>query len=306
MEMSNKKSIIQQLQNEASNPEISVSDLLRKAKVVCVKLDLKKFLGWIEKELNGYEVKTQEELPVYRILVGETKAWNPFHGWQPVLFENSNIADLLSKRGVGQPIGELDGIAKSKTEGSLFIGFSPENKRQIIEAIRYTTDVKFMVSKNAVVGILDAVRNIILDWSLKLEKEGIIGKGLSFSQEEHQKVHDSRIIYKIGRIEKFEGIIGSISGNVKMNMHQVNTESKEELQNLIDQIKKYAPQISLENGIQRDLEDNLIELDAEIKLKKPRESRVENLLSSIKTILEGVAGNVVAQGIIIGIEKFIG
>lgn len=304
--MSNKKSIIQQLQNEALNSEISVSDLLRKAKVVSVKLDLKEFLGWIEKELNGYEVKTQEELPVYRILVGETKAWNPFHGWQPVLFENSNIADLLSKRGVGQPIGELDGIAKSKTEGPLFIDFSPEAKRQIIKGIRYTTDVKFMVSKNEVVGILDAVRNIILDWSLKLEKEGIIGKGLSFSQEEREKVHESPVIYKIDHIEKFAGIIGSTSGNAKVNIHQVNIESKEELQNLIDQIKKYAPQIGLEDAVQRDIEDNLIELDDEIKLEKPRESRVKNLLSSIKTILEGAAGNVVAQGIIIGIEKFIG
>lgn len=304
--MSNKKSIIQQLQNEALNPEISVSDLLRKAKVVGVKLDLKEFLGWIEKELNGYEVKTQEELPIYRILIGETKAWNPFRGWLPILFEDLKTADLLSKRGVGQPIGELDGIAKSKTEGPLFINFSQENKRQIINAIGYETDVKFMVSKNAMVGILDAVRNIILDWSLKLEKEGILGKGLSFSQEEREKVHESRTIYNIDHIEKFSGIIGTISGNAKVNIHQVNAESKEELQNLIGQIKKYAPQIGLEGGVQRDIEDNLIELDAEIKLEKPRESRVKDLLSSIKTILEGAAGNVVAQGIIIGIEKFIG
>jgi len=305
--MSNKKSIIQQLQHEALNSEISVSDLLRKAKVIAVKLDLKEFLGWIEKELNGYEeVKTQEELPVYRILVGQTKAWNPFHGWLPIFFEDLKIANLLSKRGVGQPIGELDGIAKSKLEGPLFIDFSQENKRQIIKAIGHTTDVKFMVSKNAVVGILDAVRNIILDWSLKLEKEGILGKELSFSQEECEKVHKSPITYNIGRIEKFAGTIGSISGNAKVNIHQVNAESKEELQNLIDQIKKYAPQIGLENGVQKDIEDNLIELDAEIKLEKPRESRVKNLLSSIKTILKGATGNVVAQGIIIGIEKFIG
>jgi len=43
-----------------------------------------------------------------------------------------------------------------------------------------------------------------------------------------------------------------------------------------------------------------------MKLEKPKPSRVKSLLSSIKNILEGATSNVIAQGIIVGIEKFIG
>ena len=279
---------------------------MRKAKLVAVKLDLKDFLGWIENELNGYKMKSQEELPSYRIVGGEVKAWNPFRGWVPLLFEDHQEANLFSKRGVGSPIAELEGIDKSNVRGNLFIDFSPEVKQAIIEAIEYETDIKFMVARNSIAGILDAVRNIILDRSLKLEKEGILGKGLSFSQEEREKAHEPRNIYKIGHIEKFAGIIGDLSKDVNVNISQINLESREELSNLVEQIKKYYPQIDLGNEAQGAIEKNLIELDAELKSEKAKPSRLKSLLLSIKNILEGAAGNVIAQGIIIGIEKFIG
>ena len=40
------------------------------------------------------------------------------------------------------------------------------------------------VSRSSYVAILDKVRNTILNWSLKLEADGILGEGLTFSQQE--------------------------------------------------------------------------------------------------------------------------
>jgi len=304
--MGNKKSIVQHLQAEALNPDISVSNLLRKAKLVAVKLDLRDFLDWIKDELNGYNVKSQEELPPYRIVGGEAKAWNPFRGWMPLLFEDPQEASLLSKRGVGSPIAELESIDKSSVRGNLFIDFSPEAKRAITKAIEYETDIKFMVGRNSIAGILDAVRNIILDWSLKLEKEGILGEGLTFSQEEREKAHELHITYNIGPINKFAGIIGKMSGNAKVDIRQINMESEEEVQNLIEQIKKYTPLIDLDIKAKSEIEDHLQKLDSEIKSEKPKQPQIKSLLTSIKNILEGAAGNLVARGIILGIDKIIG
>ncbi len=303
--MGNKISIIQQLQKEALNPEISVSDLLRKAKIVAVKLNLKDFLNWIEKELNGYDVKNQKELPMYRIINTEIKGWNPFRGWQPVIFENHEVANLLSERGTNQPISELDDIIKAKKEEPIFLELPSEAKKRIIESLEFKVDVKCMVSKTEIVGILDAVRNIILDWSLKLEKEGILGEGLSFSQKEYKKARKPSVIYKIGRIGHFTGTIGNISGNAKVNIHQINPEFKKEIQNLIEQIRKYTPQIDLKTEEQRHIEQDLAKLDIEIKSRKPKISKVKKILSSVKRVVESAAGNVIAQGIIVGIEKFI-
>jgi hypothetical protein len=304
--MGNKKSIVQQLQAEAINPDISVSNLLRKAKLVAVKLELKDFLGWVENELNGYNVKTQQELPSYRMVGGEAKAWNPFRGWMPLLFEDPQEATLFSKRGVGSPIGELEGIDKSNVRGTLFVDFSPETKRAITEAIEYATDIKFMVARNSIAGILDAVRNIVLDWSLKLEKEGILGEGLTFSQEEREKAHELHITYNIGPINKFAGVIGKMSGNAKVEIRQINLESEEEVQNLIEQIKRYIPLIDLDVKAKREIKDHIQKLDSEIKSGKPKQPQIKSLLTSIKKILEGAVGNLVARGIIFGIDKIIG
>jgi AbiTii-like protein len=38
----------------------------------------------------------------------------------------------------------------------------------------------------ALVGILETVRMVILNWTLKLEEDGILGEGLSFSSSEKQ------------------------------------------------------------------------------------------------------------------------
>ena len=50
-------------------------------------------------------------------------------------------------------------------------------------------DVSLFLSVSSVHGILDAVRNSLLDWTLKLETAGVTGDGLVFSAEEkHQAI----------------------------------------------------------------------------------------------------------------------
>lgn len=299
-------SIIRQLQTEALDPKIGISELLRKAKVVAVKLDLKDFLMWIENELNGYTTKIQGELPPYRMVSGETKGWNPYRGWIPVLFTDIESQRLLSSRGVSQPIGELDDIMKSPGEGSLMMDFNPEAKNAIMKAIGSQTDIKFMLGRNSVAGILDAVKNTILDWSLKLEKEGILGEGLSFSQTEQEKAKDPGTVYKIDHIENFAGTMGTIGGSAKVQITQINSGSKEELQKLLQQIRKYASEVKIDEAKRPELLANLDKLDVEVKSEHIEPSKIKSLLSSVKNIFEGAAGSVVAQGIILGIQKFIG
>lgn len=300
-----KVSIIQQLQEEAINPRISVSDLLRKSKLVAVKLDLKDFLDWIEKELNGYRIEPGRELPAYRFVAGELKAWNPYHGWQPIVFEDPEDAKLASRRGIPSPIGELDNIVKSKEGGDILIGLSPEGEQMICNAIGIFTSIRFKTNKSSIVGIIEAVRNIVLDWSLRLEQEGILGEGLSFSKEEHEKAGGSSLVH-IENIESFAGYIGNASnvGNIKIS--QVNMNSKAELRDFINQTKRYISQIDLGENDIKQVKRKLDELESEINLDKPKQSKIKDLLISIKDILKQAAGNLVAHGIIQGIDKFIG
>lgn len=80
-------SIVLELQRDALNPSISVLILLRKAYVVARKLNIRQFQEWIELELNGYK---GHPIPEYRVVRGQLRAWNPYHGWHQIVTDDQD------------------------------------------------------------------------------------------------------------------------------------------------------------------------------------------------------------------------
>ena len=68
--------LVSELQRDALDTNVKVSELLRKAYVVATKLNIPDFKNWIQKELNGYGFD-KDEIPNYRLLTGEIKYYNP-------------------------------------------------------------------------------------------------------------------------------------------------------------------------------------------------------------------------------------
>ena len=63
------------------------------------------------------------------------------------------------------------------------------------------------LARTQVTKIIDVVRTTILEWALRLEGEGILGDGLTFTQEEKEKAAASTNIH----IDTFQGILGNVS-----------------------------------------------------------------------------------------------
>jgi len=189
-------SLVLELQRDAINPEISVLVLLRKALVVAKKLNIQEFQQWVEKELKGYPENS--DLPQYRFMFGQLKARNPYRGWIPVTVP-SQIHEFISKRPVHQPISEIETLVETlKDKNSSLITMPPE----LEEILRMYDDIHFEIQIHIDVsqakGLLEAIRDVILNWSLKLEEDGILGEKMSFSQEEKQSAakHDySNLLY---------------------------------------------------------------------------------------------------------------
>ena len=80
----------------------------------------------------------------------------------------------------------------------------------------------FMAAK--VTSILQIVRKLILDWALKLEKEGILGENLVFSSEEQSKVKDVPSIQIIinGNVSN-----SNLSGILNNSVSSVQTQRNE-------------------------------------------------------------------------------
>ncbi len=92
-----KTPIVIQLQEMASNSQNHLPDLLRKALLISSKLGLEDFKSWVLSELNGYQ--SEEDIPGYRIIGSQLKVINPYHGYQPFIIEDGELARMVSGNG---------------------------------------------------------------------------------------------------------------------------------------------------------------------------------------------------------------
>ncbi|MHB8898387.1 MAG: AbiTii domain-containing protein [Thermoguttaceae bacterium] len=201
-------SLVIELQQLASEKRNDISDVLRKAMMVATKLDLPDFRQWIECELDGYPDDTP--VPKYRIVQGTVYGRDTLtNRLVPYAFP-PKMASTLQNVNCREPIaifaalqGKHTGIMQKPLAAEVvnvllqdqdeFEHFQPERH------IPNTTPDR----------IIDAVRSALLQWALRLEKEGILGEGMTFSSVEKNKAMSSQQI----RIDKFQGILGDVSNS---------------------------------------------------------------------------------------------
>lgn len=182
--------IIIELQREALDESISIESLMRKAYLVAKKLNLKEFEEWLRQEQNGYD----EKVPKYRYMVGEVRAWNPYHGWIPVVV-SAEIADFISKMPIPTPISAIQDLYTSCKGATISSSVNGKIADWLNEnSDNLPTKFEFFSSKSELYRILSTVRNKILDWALLLEENGIVGDGMTFTEVEKQTAQSTQVI----------------------------------------------------------------------------------------------------------------
>lgn len=172
--------IVIELQQEALKSDFDIMNLLRKAYLVAKKLKLQEFEKWINNELNGYE--SQDQIPTYRLLRGELKGWNPYHGWVPVLLKSEN--ENLTTHMAADSIANLLNIYENSTNNCTILQFGAGLNNLLSQSVAFDTKFALQIGTNQIYNIIERVRNIILDWSITLEENGILGEGLQFNETE--------------------------------------------------------------------------------------------------------------------------
>ncbi len=166
------------------------------------------------------------------------------------------------------------------------------------------TEVRLNISESQVVNIIESAKNILLEWSLKLEKDGIRGNDYIFSEEEVKIATDNRYT------------VNYFMGNVTNSQIQQDTSgSLQSYSNIsIDVAKAKSIMELLANNITAlNLDDNLKEMlalqikavNAELASAQPKNNIIIESLCSIRNILEGIAGSLIASGIIYEIHKLL-
>lgn len=287
-------SVVIELQREALDRDVRVSDLLRKALVVARKLGQLELQAWIEKELAGYT--KGDEIPKYREVRGDIRGWNPYRGWIPLFFEDSVEGEKFSRRNAGQAIAELEHLIKNGKSGStLHMPFPLELQRQLSKGFGFETQVSLFTSHSSIVGIIDAVRTIVLNWALKLEEQGILGEGLSFSKQEKEAA-----VSTPRNINNFYGPVQSPQiQQDNQNAIQVSVQlDLESVRKVAEMIKAALPSLDLSEDQTREAKAELETIDSQVGSPKPKTGILTESLRSLRKILEGAGGGAAAQVLI--------
>lgn len=291
-------SIVKELQKDSMKSDIRLSDLLRKALFVARKLEIKEFEDWITQELNGYH---GEEIPRYRQIKGSPKYFNPFYGYQDFNIDHVEINDTISTVKLGAPLAELEDLHKNSGNKPLVHEILPSIQSLFQKG--FQTDVvpeKVFISPSAIAGVFDTIRNMIFEWSMKLEEDGILGENFDFNEDEEEIAHQQSNVYNT---------MISSSSNIQIgeyNTQNISEIDLEDVKGVLTLIRNSIESFGLNDTNKDVLEGELVAMDSQLESTNPNPELLKEGLKSIRSILEGVSISTTASILIPAITKMIG
>ncbi|MEN8381348.1 hypothetical protein [Acinetobacter radioresistens] len=230
--------MVLQLQHLAQKTDSNIEELLRRAKLVAMKLNLKEFEEWCHFELSGYYSIDFEELPSYRQTNGKLYVFNPYNGLIPFYLEDDKAYRLVTTVSLRESVGECVNLITRTEKGSnLIINLPKPTLNFLLEAQYqsqgYALEPRLYIDVSRIMSILTHVRNIIFDWSLKLESSGILGEGMQFTAEEKVKAMTNTTY----NIENMQGVAGHIQNSQIHQQNQISV-TKMDISILLENLRK--------------------------------------------------------------------
>lgn len=178
--MEERKNLLRQIEEEAVDSKSDVASLLRKCQVLASRLQNEALKCWVRRELSGY--KAREELPPYRVIPCNSlgnfcgfggRALN--HAPIPPSCVPEKYRSLLSEFLIMDGVGELQSIAKNVNAGETLSQPWPADLIALVSRDIYRNMSMVSAYKacpiTTVVGVLEVIRNRILDFVLELEEK---------------------------------------------------------------------------------------------------------------------------------------
>ncbi len=290
-------SLVLELQKEAIDSTVPVTDLLRKALAVATKIGVQEFQEWIELELNGY--KKDNKIPHYRKVIGSLKCLDRVQGLVPVRIPDPGKAEKISTMNFNQPISEIASLQKeANAETVIWTEFEKKMEESLRSAMGgASVQPVLQISVTDLAKIIDAVRNAVLKWALKLEQDGILGEDLTFTKEE-QRVAASNVYHiqtYIGSMMHSQLQQGTRNSSQTMTVNELDVAK---VLSVLKEIKRTVAGLNLAPEIRNELSAEIATAETQANSPKPKTKIIMESLHTIRSILEGTAGSLIAAGIL--------
>lgn len=252
-------SLLREIQKDAVNSNVSVSDLLRKCKILAYRLGNEDFKSWVDFELNGYE--SDDLLPEYRkIYVGSKghfvgsfgRSFNnadiPIHGLP------EKLQEICTKANFSNPIAALESYTVNDKNGQLTqswnlailakYGSNMYSDLNCIQAWK-------VIPIAAVIGIIDTVKTKILNFVLEIE---IINPKAGEAELNSNPIPQDQVS-QVFNINISGNVQNLASGNHHSNIQQeVINHIPQEFIKLIDELKQSDTDNEISNEVSRRIE----------------------------------------------------
>jgi hypothetical protein len=247
----NNTSLITEIQSLAMTESSNIVDLLRQCLVVSKKLKLPDFEKWVNSELSGYD--NPDDVPKYRIIKCTMHLHNPYNGLIPLSIEDAVVEEYFTRKSIVQSVGSLKSLLNRHVDGFLRLPLSGEEIAYINNNTGgYNLPPVRQSSVSHIHGILDSIRNNILQLALGFEEAGIVGEGMSFSNDEKKQANELKNI----TIENFQGVFGNVTGSTINQTNSIEIK-KNDFESLARHLKdelgvEFADIGNLRNAIEED------------------------------------------------------
>lgn len=306
--------ILRQIQIDLLDHSAPLSSVLRKARILAHELDSTELTKWITQELEGYEPGS--ELPDYRIIrtgcVGQwtNGYWMVRNHLVPVhKIEDENLKKLLTTFPVRHAIQTVENLAHNEREGGFIL---PPDLTSYVNHFLREDDYGFMQISYAVGArdfdqILDAVRNRLLDFILKLGENWDAAVGSLSPGTINGMV--SVIIYNNpqgGSMTFFDQRGQQVSyqynaaGNINISAVQTRAEFVGELEKLRLEVARAKESGVIDDDVAIEAEFHLLQASKEAKSDEPEKGSFFEHLNKARSLLQDVAA---VAGLVTALSK---
>ena len=287
------KSFVSQILEDLVKDSTSLSEVMLRCRIVASRLGLDEMGSWIDRELKGYgEVA---EVPPYRTKQGLPQAYNPYHGWQPIMSKDKDFLSTISKAPIGSPISIIERDAKNSCKQSqIEFGWSAEHRNILSSMLDFNTNVRLLLNPSAPLEIYETVRQLLIDWLLELEKAGVAADDAVASQSELQAAPtatDRFIVNNYGTVANLIGIANQSSQSATLT-----AQGLADLGRLAQQVIQNSDLLPAE--IRQEALSASKDISDELARPSPNQHRLKEASASLRKVAESATGNLLAQGIL--------
>ncbi|HGW3643448.1 TPA: abortive phage resistance protein [Klebsiella variicola] len=238
-----------ELQNLVSSTDGSITDMLLKAKLIASKLELDGFDDFINKEFLGYKYALfgddRKKFPSHRrILATIVKRDEYYHHVDIDIYncEDPLLAkSLLELRWAYVTLSITHLESELSSGGTLYLNIPDwllwDTPIPVADYQYYFWEIEAVKIKE----IISAIKFSLLEWTLSLERQGILGEGLLFTQKEIDAA-PMTITHNINNFHAPVNNAGSIGAGNSGDNHQNNSIASGDFDSLKQQFRAFGIQ----------------------------------------------------------------